>query len=334
MNVEQFSVNPLPASGNNPGDASTATINGKVTLDKESYENPKSEIPAELLGAGGLTAAGLAAIGGAALLERKSDTPIAEVSNTAAEVADTAAKLDASQASMHPISYSLSGPVGGSLVADNAGVDSEVGTPKQGIIRHDTLEEPPKSVDGVDPATQKVTELIDESTSHRKPGEEVITEPAPQPSEASLHGVTVPESEAPVSSTPDTPPTVVVSSPSAENPGDAAQDRTVEIVEPSPPEQGEIYSHSVWNQSVSPLLQLSLEQQPEGGVRRRKPQEGADDAKRPGTAGSDVVSAKHHRNFLATFWNVFIFSWLGGAGRFFTGLFGKRGPKPASRRNM
>lgn len=168
----------------------------------------------------------------------------------------------------------------------------------------------------------KVTEFVDESTAHRKSDEEMITEPAPQTMPSPIHGEIVTEAEVPKLvefNVSEEAPTVIVSSPTEEPIGQPG--RTVEIVKPTPP--GEIFSHSVWNESVSPLLQYSLENLPEGIRKRRAPGDSSPQH-RPTSSGSDIVSARTHRNIMHTFWQVFFFGWLGGVGRFFGGMFNRK----------
>lgn len=86
---EEFEVSPLPAYENAenpiqlqpgepiPDNVTTASIHDNVTLDQESYESATPIVPLKVVE-----------------LERKSDTPIQEVAETAAEVADVAQKLD------------------------------------------------------------------------------------------------------------------------------------------------------------------------------------------------------------------------------------------------
>ncbi|KAA8895071.1 hypothetical protein FN846DRAFT_362438 [Sphaerosporella brunnea] len=197
----------------------------------------------------------------------------------------------------------------------------------------DTPSPAPKTAELVDetathkkPDGSKVTEAVDESTAHKAVGEELITEPAPQP--ASSIGEIVAEVEAPKvlaesQASEGAAPTVVVSPPVAEE-DSKQQGRTVEIVQPSP--AGEIFANSVWNQSVSPFLQYSLENSPEGIRKRQNAQLGTppQDQPRPTSSGSDIVSARTHRNIMHNFWQLFFFGWLGGVGRFFSGVFSKK----------
>jgi hypothetical protein len=176
------------------------------------------------------------------------------------------------------------------------------------------------------PHGSKVTEAVDESTVHRKAGEELITEPAPQAASSAIHGDIVPESEVPKiieeSKTSDAAAPIVIASPPAdEASSSSAATRTVEVVKPNP--SGELFAHSVWNQSVSPLLQYSLENTSEG-IRQRKAAGTSTPQNRPTSSGSDIVSARTHRNIMQTFWQVFFFGWLGGVGRFFGSIFQKK----------
>ncbi|KAI5781258.1 hypothetical protein EDC01DRAFT_250813 [Geopyxis carbonaria] len=222
----------------------------------------------------------------------------------------------------------IAGAVISGAVISGAAIAGAVSTPdthtapkvKEAEV-HDTLEAPTTVVEEAQPSIQKVTELVDESTAHKKPNEEMITEPAPQPSDSGVHGTTVAEEAVPkvteqAKAADNLPPTVIVSSPAVEETADAEPGRTVEIIRPTPAPQGEIFSHAVWNESVSPLLQYTLETTPEG-IRRRN----ITGDNRPRSSGSDVVSSKHHRNFLFSFWHVFTLGWLGGVGRFFGGMF-------------
>lgn len=175
------------------------------------------------------------------------------------------------------------------------------------------------------PDGAKVTEMVDESTAHRKPGEEIITEPAPQDAPSPVSGKIVPETKAPevlaeAHVGEEAAPTVVVSGPAAEG-SDSAAGRTVEIVKPTP--AGEIFSHSVWNESVSPFLQYSLEASPEG-IRKRKVAGESAPQNRPTSSGSDIVSARAPRNIMHTFWRAFFFGWLGRVGHFFGGMFSRK----------
>lgn len=179
--------------------------------------------------------------------------------------------------------------------------------------------------------SQKVTEYVDESTAQKKPEEELITEPAPQRADTGLHGKTVAADEVPevtkeAAAHPEAAPTVIVSSPTGE---DTSAEPAVEIVKPTP-QEGEIFSNSVWNHSVSPFLQYSIENSPEGIRQRRSPADLNPSQDRPHSAGSDVVSSKRHRNIMNTFWSMFLFGWLGGVGRFFGGVFGKKGSRGAN----
>lgn len=164
--------------------------------------------------------------------------------------------------------------------------------------------------------------------------EEVIIEPAPQAGSGPVHGIIIPESSVKQAvKDADTPvaPAIVISSPptspTVETHQDA-DDRTVELIKPTPGvsidtptastserEAGEIFSHPVWNQSISPFLHYSLENTPEG-VRQRLAESNA--RSRPGSSGNDTLSTKHQRNVMQAFWNMMLFGWLGSLG----GLFG------------
>ena len=163
---------------------------------------------------------------------------------------------------------------------------------------------------------------------------EVILEPAPQNAPSSVHGLVAPEEQvlktlkdAGASET----PAIVVSAP----PNPATGSGTAEVIQPSSSEvafnevsankareSGEIFAHPVWNQSVSPLLQYSLENTPEGVRKRRAPGAGGE-VSRPTSSGADTVSTRHHRNIMNGFWHVVLFGWLRGFGRFFGGIFSK-----------
>ena len=174
------------------------------------------------------------------------------------------------------------------------------------------------------PDASPVTKAVDESTAHRAAGEELITEPAPQASSSPIHGEIAPETEVPKllpgsKTVQRATPTVVVSPVAEEGAGQAA--RTIEIVQPTP--AGEIFTSPVWNQSVSPFLQYSLENSPEG-IRPRKGLGAPSTHERPASSGSDIVSARSHRNIMHNFWQVFFFNWFGGVGRYFAGVFGRK----------
>ena len=182
------------------------------------------------------------------------------------------------------------------------------------------------------PDASPVTKAVDESTAHRSAGEELITEPAPQAPPSSVHGEIIPEADVPkilldTKATQGATPTVMVSSPvTPEDDGQSA--RTVEIVQPTP--AGEIFTGPVWNQSVSPFLQYSLENSPEG-IRQRKGLAAPSTHERPASSGSDIVSARGNHNIMRNFWQVFFFGWIGGMGRFFSGFFGRKKEKSAAK---
>jgi hypothetical protein len=180
------------------------------------------------------------------------------------------------------------------------------------------------------PSDQTVAEIVDESTN-KAVGKEMLADPATQSASSAIHGVSAPGVipkvlKQPVASG-GSAPTVVVSPPDVD-PNDNATNPTVETIEPTP--SGEIFSHPVWNQSVSPLLQYSLEPT-SGGIKKRNTSNPSQD--RPASSGSDIVSTRrHNRNIMNTFWHIFFFGWLGGVGRFFGGIFGskRKGPKRSS----
>jgi hypothetical protein len=191
----------------------------------------------------------------------------------------------------------------------------------------------PKTAELVDETTlhkkvddAKLTKAVDESTAHKTAGEELITEPAPQSAPSPVHGEVVPEAEVPKvleasHASEAAVPTVVVS-PSATEQGSGA----AKIVQPTPvAAAGEIFANSVWNHSVSPFLQYSLENTAEGIRKRHLATPQVDpQQQRPGSSGSDMVSTRTHRNLMHNFWQLFFFGWLGGVGRFFGGMFSKK----------
>jgi len=202
----------------------------------------------------------------------KSATPVPEVAQTAAEVMDTAETLDKSD-------------------TEGDGKDKTL------------LTEPAKTSEPTE--SQKVTEMVDESTAHKKPDEEMITEPAPQTAPSPVNGKTMPESEAPTSqdkskASESGAPDIVVSSEQE----DGEEAPTVEVVKPTP-ESG---------------ATNEAENTPEGIRQRRREQSQG----RPISSGSDTMSKRTHRNIMNTFLNVLLFGWLGGVGRFFGGMFGSK----------
>ncbi|RPA93204.1 hypothetical protein L873DRAFT_1793828 [Choiromyces venosus 120613-1] len=179
--------------------------------------------------------------------------------------------------------------------------------------------------------------MVSQSVGKSMPdnGDEVIAEPAPQNAPSAVHGVMVPDElvtkvmkDAETSET----PAIVVSGP----PNPITGSGTSEVIQPSSSEvafdeasankareSGEIFAHPVWNESVSPLLQYSLENTPEGVRKRRVPGSGGE-LSRPTSSGTDNISStRHHRNIMNGFWHVVLFGWLGGFGRFFGGMFSK-----------
>ncbi|CUS15019.1 unnamed protein product [Tuber aestivum] len=182
------------------------------------------------------------------------------------------------------------------------------------------------------PNESTVNQPVGKSVSHN--GDEVTAEPAPKNALSPVHGVMALEEHIPEvlkdTETSETP-AIVVSAP----PNPATGSSTAEVIQPSSSEvvfdeasakkareSGEIFAHPVWNESVSPLLQYSLENTPEGVRRRRAPGSGGE-VSRPTSSGTDNVSTRHHRNIMNGFWHVVLFGWLGGFGRFFGGIFSK-----------
>lgn len=164
-------------------------------------------------------------------------------------------------------------------------------------------------------------------------GDEVILEPTLQNAPSSVHGLVAPEEvpKALKDTEASETPAIVVSAP----PNPATGSGTAEVIQPSSSEvafneasankareSGEIFAHPVWNQSVSPLLQYSLENTPEG-VRKRRATGAGGEVSRPTSSGADTVSTRHHRNIMDGFWHVVLFGWLRGFGRFFGGIFSK-----------
>ncbi|PUU73272.1 hypothetical protein B9Z19DRAFT_1135507 [Tuber borchii] len=197
----------------------------------------------------------------------------------------------------------------------------------------EVLDKAPLQASAIDiPDDSAVSQSAGKSGSDE--GDEVILEPAPQSAQSPVHGLVAPEEhvlkalkDAEASET----PAIVVSAP----PNPATGSGTAEVIQPSSSEvafdevsankareSGEIFAHPVWNQSVSPLLQYSLENTPEGVRKRRAPGAGGE-VSRPTSSGADTVSTRHHRNIMNGFWHVVLFGWLRGFGRFFGGIFSK-----------
>lgn len=61
---------------------------------------------------------------------------------------------------------------------------------------------------------------------------------------------------------------------------------------------------------------------PESELRQRRG--GQLEASRPSTRGSDKLSTKQHKNLVQNFWHMVLVGWLGGFGRFFVSLFGRK----------
>ena len=185
------------------------------------------------------------------------------------------------------------------------------------------------AVDVPDEASVTVTEVPQSKDKSVVEGDKQIKPELPsQNSPSPAYGVAVLEADVPeITKAADASkaPAIVISSP----PGSPAKG---DVTEPTPEvmfdegsanrarESGEIFAHPVWNESVGPLLQYTLENTPEG-VRKRKIPGG--EASRPTSSGTDTVSTRHHRNVMNTFWHVLFFGWLGGFGRFFGGMFSK-----------
>lgn len=180
--------------------------------------------------------------------------------------------------------------------------------------------------------SKSIGEDVKEPTVSTQVNEEFIMEPAPQIAPSLVHGVVVPEVDV-KQALEDTntveAPVIVVSSPPASpivGISEEAEERTVEVIRTTPGawtqeaerESGEIFSHPVWNQSITPFLHFSLE----NTVKQRML--GASMAgSRPVSSGNDTVSTKHQKNMMRVFWNVIFFGWLGGFGRILSGMFGK-----------
>lgn len=181
--------------------------------------------------------------------------------------------------------------------------------------------------------SKSIGEDVGEPTVSMQVNEEFIMELAPQTSPLLVHGVVIPEAdvkqivedantvEAPV---------IVVSSPPASpivGTSEEAEERIVEVIGTTPGawtqqeaerESGEIFSHPVWNQSITPFLHFSLE-----NTVKKRMLGGSMAGSRPVSSGNDTVSTKHQKNMMRAFWNVIFFGWLGGFGRILSGMFGK-----------
>ncbi|KAF8419554.1 hypothetical protein EV426DRAFT_615082 [Tirmania nivea] len=70
---------------------------------------------------------------------------------------------------------------------------------------------------------------------------------------------------------------------------------------------------------ITPDTELITEPEP-----RRKDPSTRREQSRPSTRGSDMVSATHHKNLMENFWKLVFVGWLGGMGKFFVGLFGRK----------
>lgn len=183
-------------------------------------------------------------------------------------------------------------------------------------------------------------EHVKDSTSSKQVNEEYIIEPAPQTTPSLVHGKPIPAADVKQvvedANTTEAPAIVVSSPPASPIVGTSkeADGRTAEVIEPTPDvdfggstqkaderESGEIFSHPVWNQSITPFLHYSLENTADG-VRNRL-LVGSMPNSRPVSSGNDTVSTKHQKNLMRAFWNFFLLGWLGGFGRILGGLFGK-----------
>lgn len=184
--------------------------------------------------------------------------------------------------------------------------------------------------------SKSTEEDLGESTVSKQVNEEFIMEPAPQTTLSPVHGIVLPEADvkqALENANTAEAPVIVVSSPPASpivGTSGGADERTAEVIEPTPGESaqkgaeresGEIFSHPVWNQSITPFLHFSLENTA-GGLKKR-PFLGPMADSRPVSSGNDTVSTKHQKNMMRAFWNVIFFGWLGGFGRILSGMFGK-----------
>lgn len=185
-------------------------------------------------------------------------------------------------------------------------------------------------------SSKSIGEDFEEPTVSEQVNEGFIMEPAPQTAPSPVHGIVVPEADVKQAledaNTAEAPAIVVSSPPASPIVGISgeAEERTAEVIEPTPGgstqreaerESGEIFSHPVWNQSITPFLHFSLENTA-GGLKKR-PLLGSMAGSRPVSSGNDTVSTKHQKNMMRAFWNVIFFGWLGGFGRILSGMFGK-----------
>lgn len=185
-------------------------------------------------------------------------------------------------------------------------------------------------------SSKSIGEDVEEPMVSEQVNEEFIMEPAPQTAPSPVHGIVIPEADVKQAledaNTAEAPAIVVSSPPASPIVGISgeAEGRTAEVIEPTPGgstqreaerESGEIFSHPVWNQSITPFLHFSLENTA-GGLKKR-PLLGSMAGSRPVSSGNDTVSTKHQKNMMRAFWNVIFFGWLGGFGRILSGMFGK-----------
>lgn len=214
------------------------------------------------------------------------------------------------------------------------------------IIAHPSSDKQSSS-EAVDNKTHTKSAEDAEEPKVSKQVDELIIEPAPQTASSPVHGIVIPEGEAKQvvedANTSDAPAIVVSAPPTSPTVGTSqeVEERTVEVIEPTPEvegsavktverESGEIFSHPVWNQSITPFLHYSLENTPEGVRRRRLV--GAMPGSRPVSSGNDTVSTKNQKHVMRAFWNVLFLGWLGGFGRLLGGMFGKskKAQRPAN----
>lgn len=183
--------------------------------------------------------------------------------------------------------------------------------------------------------SKSIGEDFEEPMVSKQVNEESIMEPAPQTAPSPVHGIVVPEADVKQAledaNTTEAPAIVVSSPPTLPIVGTSREaERTAEVIEPTPGgstqrgaerESGEIFSHPVWNQSITPFLHFSLENTASG--LKKRPLLGSMAGSRPVSSGNDTVSTKHQKNMMRAFWNVIFFGWLGGFGRILSGMFGK-----------
>lgn len=222
-----------------------------------------------------------------------------------------------------PISIIAASVLGGAAVLGTAA-----------IIAHSSSGKSP-SADN-ETHSKSTEEGLGEPAVSKQVNEELTVEPATQTAQSPVHGIVLPEADVKqdleVANSAEAPVIVVSSPPASPIVGTSggADERTAEVIEPTPGEStqkgaeresGEIFSHPVWNQSITPFLHFSLENTA-GGLKKR-PFLGPMADSRPVSSGNDTVSTKHQKNMMRAFWNVIFFGWLGGFGRILSGMFGK-----------